>query len=225
MTMVFGLGPDEAAEATSGFAYTNDGIAIESGYDGLEPYSDEPRWFELRLGDGDTYRFAASQDEALLWPERTQKAVDRWQIPVDDRNRNQLNGLAAHLERLDAEDVAAYVTGFAGEGFTEAREVLFGDGHGNVAASRVSGKRSGPNVIPVWLRKADALPEDSSVSPDLLDTLEAEAGAGWAGDKWTVDARGLPDVAAAVRQGHTLAQRYGYDNVEVISDRGPLRLL
>jgi hypothetical protein len=103
--------------------------------------------------------------------------------------------------------------------------VLFGDGHGNVAASRVSGKRSGPNVIPVWLRKADALPEDSSVLPDLLDTLEAEAGAGWAGDKWTVDARGLPDVAAAVRQGHTLAQRYGYDNVEVISDRGPLRLL
>jgi hypothetical protein len=224
-TMVFGIGPDEAAEATSGFAYVNDGIAILPGYDGLEPYSDEPRWFEVELQDGTTYSFPASQDEALLWPERTQKAVNRWQIPVDDRNRAQLSGLAAHLEMLEADDVAAYTTGPAGEGFTEAREVLWGDGHGNVAGSRVAGKRSGPNMIPVWLRHADGLPDDNTVSPDLFETAEAEGLAQQVGSKWKVDARGTPDVASAVRSGHTLAQRYGYDNVEVVTDNGPIELV
>jgi hypothetical protein len=126
---------------------------------------------------------------------------------------------------LDADDVAAYVTGSPGEGFTEAREVLWGDGHGNVAASRVAGTRSGPNRIPVWLRKADALPDDSAVSEDLLDTDEAEASAERIGDKWRINAVGAVDVAAPVRQAHTLAQRYGYDKVEVVTDRGRLELV
>jgi hypothetical protein len=223
-TMIFGIGPDEAAEHTSGFAYVNDGIAVVNDYDGLEPYSDEPRWFELALADGETYHFPVSQDEALLTPERTQQPVDRWQIPVNESNRSQLDGLAAHLEMLEADDIAAYTTGQAGDGFVEAREVLWGDGHGNVAASRVAGNRSGPNVIPVWLRKADALPADSAVSPDLLDTAEAEGSAERIGDRWRIDGTGTVDVAQAVRQGHVLAQRYGYDNVEVLTDRGPLKL-
>jgi hypothetical protein len=222
--MVFGIGPDEAAEATSGFAYVNDGIAVVNDYDGLEPYRDEPRWFELELADGETYHFPVSQDEALLTPERTEQPVDRWQIPVNEGNRGQLDGLAAHLEMLEADDIAAYTTGPAGDGFVEAREVLWGDGHGNVAASRVTGNRSGPNVIPVWLRKADALPDDSAVSPDLLDTAEAEMSAERIGDRWRIDGTGVADVAQAVRQGHVLAQRYGYDNVEVLTDRGPLEL-
>jgi hypothetical protein len=223
-SMVFGIGPDEAAESTPGFAYVNDGIAVVNDYDGLEPYSDEPRWFELALANGETYHFPVSQDEALLTPERTQQPVDRWQIPVNEGNRSQLDGLAAHLEMLEADDIAAYTTGPAGDGFVEAREVLWGDGHGNVAASRVAGHRSGPNVIPVWLRKADALPADSAVSPDLLDTAEAEGSAERIGDRWRIDGTGTVDVAQAVRQGHVLGQRYGYDNVEVLTDRGPLKL-
>jgi hypothetical protein len=225
-SMVFGIDPEEAAESTSGFAYVNDGIAVVNDYDGLEPYTDEPRWFELPLANGETYTFPVSQDEALLHSDRTEQPVDRWQIPVNERNRSQLDGLAAHLEMLEADDIAAYTTGPAGDGFTEAREVLWGDGHGNVAASRVAGRQSGPNVIPVWLRKSTAgLPGESAVSPDLLDTAEAEATAERIGDKWRIVATGAVDVAPAVRQGHVLAQRYGYDNVEVVTDRGKLRLV
>jgi hypothetical protein len=222
LVMVFGIGPDEAAEATSGFAYTNDGIAIQPGYDGLEPYEDEPVWFEVKLRNGREYRFPASQDEALLYSDRVQRPVDRWQIPNPDRAR--LEGLAAHLEQLDAQDVAAYVAGNAGSGFTEAREVLWGDGTGAVASSRALGLRSGPNVIPVWLRRSDGLPDDTAVSSDLLDTSEAEGGAVQVGSKWQIDAKGVPDLADAVRKGHALAAKYGYENVEVLTDRGKLSL-
>lgn len=222
--MVFGISPDEAAEATSGFAYVNDGVAIEAGYDGLEPFEADPAWFEVELRDGTTYTFPASREEAGLFPERTTRAVERWQIPLDDQNRPQVSGLAAHLETLDAGDIAAYTTGPAGEGFSEAREVLWGS-VGNVAAARVAGMRSGPNVIPVWLRDTAGLPDDTALSPDLLDTDEAEAAAERVGSKWRYDARGYVDLAETARWGHALGQRYGYDNVEVVTDDGTLELV
>ncbi len=223
LTLVFGISPDEAAEATSGYAYVNDGIAIESGYDGLEPYETDPAWFELALRDGRTYRFPGSREEALLWPERVQRGVERWQIPLDPRT--PLNGLAAHLEQLGAEDVAAYTTVPPAEGFSEAREVLWGDGTGAVASSRVAGLRSGPNVLPVWVRDLHGLPDDSIVDVDLLDTDEAEQAAELVGSKWRYDARGYPDLAESVRWGHALGQRYGYDNVEIVTDAGKLELV
>jgi hypothetical protein len=225
-TLVFGISPAEASEVAD-WAFVNDGIATRhDDYEDLayQAEAEDPMWM-LRAGR-DAVPITPSLEEAALVVERRTRGVDRWHLPIDERARRYVKGLADHVERLGGHNVVGYVSVPTIDGFERVREHVYGDGGSGYTVARTADPVVGdPNGLPVWVKRADELPRKwLQVAPDELDTVVEEMTAKQVNGRWQVDARGLDDVGAQVRAAHALAGKYGYDAVELRGDDGPISL-
>lgn len=222
--LVFGISPAEASEVTSHFAYTNEGIASRHVDDIVDDVADE---WTFNAKDGQRVDISVDPADAPLGVLRVNQPVNRWHLPLDERSRARAGGLADEIELHGGQNVVAYVSAPDVKGFERAREHVYSDGGAGYSVGRTVDPVLGdPNGLPVWVRHADALPARwVSVPSDAIDTTIEEMTAQRKGDKFVVDARGMDDIGAQVRQGHALAQRHGYDKVELLGDDGPIPLV
>jgi hypothetical protein len=225
-SIVFGISPAEASEVAD-YAYVNDGIATRNDdYEQLAEAADaaDVMW-TLRAGK-DRVPIAPNLEESPLVVDRRPRPVDRWHLPVDERARRYVKGLADHVETLGGRSVVAYVSAAEIDGLTRVREHVYGDGGSGYTVARTADPVVGdPNGLPVWVKSADELPRKwLQVTPDDLDTQVEEMTATRRANRWVVDARGMDDIGPQVRQAHALAGKYGYDSVELVGDDGPIAL-
>lgn len=221
-TLVFGITPGEAVESSAGLVYVNDGVARR---DGVVADAPDDEW-DVDAADGSTVSFVPDVSESLEIVDRRQRAVERWHIPLDEKTTKNIGVIADTIELYGARNVVAYAARPAVDGFELAREHLYTDATGNTVAARTADTVLGDfNAVPVWVRRADGLPSGWVPVPgEAHDTQMEEVVAERVGNRFRFDARGSDDLAAPIRAAHTLAQRYGYDRVEVIGDRGKVRL-
>jgi hypothetical protein len=227
--LVFGITPAEAAEV-SAYAFVNDGIATRNDdYDDIvdaEMEGDETDW-TFTTADGDIVRLGSNLEESPLIVERRSKPVDRWHMPIDERARPYVQGLADHFETVGAANLRAYLSTPQVDGFERVREHVYGDGGSGYTVARTADPVIGdPNGLPVWVRRADELPRKWLQIPgDAIDTIPEEMTARKVGGRWRIDARGEDDIGSKIRQAHALAGKYGYDAVELVGDDGPIQLV
>lgn len=226
--LVFGISPAEASQVAD-WAFVNDGIATRrDDYDDIaDAQADLTQW-EVRTADRGAYPIAVSLDESPLVVERRSRAVDRWHLPIDERSRGYIGGLADHLETLGASNVVVYASLEDVEGFEQVREHVYGDGGSGYHVARTADPTVGdPNGLPVWVRPRHGLPTRwLQVDRQALDSMieEMTARQRQSEQVWEIDARGLDDIGPQVRAAHVLGQKYGYERVALVGDDGPITI-
>jgi hypothetical protein len=163
---------------------------------------------------GDVVEINPSREAGDLAPARVDERATRFHYKVDQRQAHLIADLADDLERAGGANVVLYSRQPNISGFERAREHVF-KGPGGLKIVRTADTTiGGSNAVPVHVRNARVLPDKPlSIDPEQVGTdhiLFEERGT-----KKIVNVEAEGDLAMRVDDAELLAQKFGYDNVEL----------
>jgi hypothetical protein len=163
---------------------------------------------------GDPVELLPSRDAGQLAPARVDERAVRYHYKVDQKQAHLIADLANDVEQAGGNNVVLYSRQPNIDGFERAREHVF-KGPGGLKIVRTADTTIGdPNAVPVHVRNARILPDKPlAIDPESMGTdhiIFEERGS-----KKIVNVEAEADLAMRVDDAELLAQKFGYDNVEL----------